>query len=71
MTTWVRGIACPRCFKIIYTLQRAEGQTDWVHHGAPLEQDELGKFVRCPECKTSVRHRRSFNLRGFDYEVGN
>ena len=70
MGSMVRGVACPRCFKIIYTLQRTDGQTDWTHDGAPLEQDALGKFVRCPECKTSVRHRRSLNLPGFDYEVG-
>jgi DNA-directed RNA polymerase subunit RPC12/RpoP len=69
MTTWVRGVACPRCFKIIYTLERGEG-TDWVHSGAPLGQDEHGKFVRCPECNTAVRHRRAHNLPGFGYEVG-
>ena len=69
MGSMVRGVACPRCFKIIYTLVRHDGQTEWTHQGTPLEADERGPLVRCPECRTPVRHRRSGNVPGFGHEV--
>ena len=69
MGSMVRGVACPRCFKIIYTLERQDGHTDWVHRGTPIEHDHQGPFVRCPACRTPVRHRRSGNVPGFDHEV--
>lgn len=69
MGSFVRGVACPRCFKMIYTLERHDGEAEWVHRGSPLEYDERGPFVRCPGCRTPVRHRRCGNVPGFDHEV--
>lgn len=70
MASLVRGVACPRCSKIIYILERQDGHPEWVHSGSPLEADERGPFVRCPECRTQVRHRRTHNVPGFGHEVG-
>ncbi|HEY6862283.1 MAG TPA: hypothetical protein VI319_00140 [Burkholderiales bacterium] len=54
---------------MIYTLERHDGEAEWVHRGSPLEYDERGPFVRCPGCRTPVRHRRCGNVPGFDHEV--
>ena len=69
MGSSVRGVACPKCFKIIYTLERQDGNTHWVHRGAPLENGPRGPLVRCPECRTPVPHRSSGNVPGFGHEV--
>ncbi|HZR69230.1 MAG TPA: hypothetical protein VFB01_09260 [Burkholderiales bacterium] len=70
MGSSVRGLACPRCFKILYTLERQDGESDWIHSGLPLSADENGPFIQCPECGTHVPHRRAGNVPGFGHEVG-
>jgi len=69
MAGWVRGVACPTCFRALYTLECEDGQTEWKHKGTTLQRDALGHFVLCTECRTRVPHRVAADVPGFGFEV--
>jgi hypothetical protein len=69
MADLVRGAFCPTCSRLLYTVSRDEGATQWVQSGARLREDKDGHFVTCPHCRRRVGLRQSLALPGWGFEV--
>jgi hypothetical protein len=69
MSAWVRGVSCPGCYRMLYTLALEDGDAEWVHKGASIQMDATGAFVRCPHCRSRISHRKAEDVPGFGYEV--